>query len=385
MEVPLWVHAFRVLVAFALYPLVLPGARRTRLLWSAAVAATALVPLFAWTLHNGVRFDEWKLARGGNAVVPFYRAFLTDRIVSPEHGSASRRLDRAIRRSLLTREPYRSYRVTPEQVYSAGSARVHEDLYLLSDEVFGWDTDYAVLRDAARAATRTNGLPLIPTRTLKFTTDEGTWISLDVSPDGQTIAATLEGATYDVWRVDVERDLLKKAMAKAGHNKSKAAKLLGLSRGQLYSLLRRHGLTEARRGDEMFGVERPRTSEEEPKRFTRAEFDAHGHDVSIQGWTESGGADLVALARRFSESEVAALVVTENIRPVPERERGQEPQNQLVRALSERDHAVALSQQPRVASPDAIGHRLGPLPFVVHELGRVRPRLDRSLERLDEP
>ena len=46
---------------------------------------------------------------------------------------------------------------------------------------------------------------------------------------------------------EVERELLQKAMAKAGNNKSQAAKLLGLSRGQLYSLLRRHGLTEARR------------------------------------------------------------------------------------------------------------------------------------------
>ena len=45
----------------------------------------------------------------------------------------------------------------------------------------------------------------------------------------------------------VERDLLTKALAQAGDNKSQAARLLGLSRGQLYSLLRRHGLTEARR------------------------------------------------------------------------------------------------------------------------------------------
>jgi DNA-binding protein Fis len=36
-------------------------------------------------------------------------------------------------------------------------------------------------------------------------------------------------------------------MARARNNKSQAAKLLGLSRGQLYSLLRRHGLTTARR------------------------------------------------------------------------------------------------------------------------------------------
>ena len=49
---------------------------------------------------------------------------------------------------LLTREPYRSYGVTLDQLFEKGSFRVHEDLYLLSDEVFGWDTDYEVLRKA---------------------------------------------------------------------------------------------------------------------------------------------------------------------------------------------------------------------------------------------
>ena len=32
----------------------------------------------------------------------------------------------------------------------AGSFRVHEDLYLLSDQVFGWDSDYGVLRERRR-------------------------------------------------------------------------------------------------------------------------------------------------------------------------------------------------------------------------------------------
>ena len=49
---------------------------------------------------------------------------------------------------------------------------------------------------AARAATRTNSLPLINTRTLKFTTDEGSWISLDLSRDGQTIVFELLGDLY---------------------------------------------------------------------------------------------------------------------------------------------------------------------------------------------
>src|SRR4051794_1722724 len=31
------------------------------------------------------------------------------------------------------------------------------------------------------------GLPMTPTKALKFTTDEGTWLNLDLSPDGRTI------------------------------------------------------------------------------------------------------------------------------------------------------------------------------------------------------
>src|SRR5690349_18150038 len=45
-------------------------------------------------------------------------------------------------------------------------------------------------------AARTAELPLKPSRTVKFTTDEGTWMSLDVSPNGQTIVFDLAGDVY---------------------------------------------------------------------------------------------------------------------------------------------------------------------------------------------
>jgi Tol biopolymer transport system component/imidazolonepropionase-like amidohydrolase len=45
-----------------------------------------------------------------------------------------------------------------------------------------------------------NGLPLETTRTVSFTTSEGTWMSLDVSPDGKTIVFDLLG---DIYALDI--------------------------------------------------------------------------------------------------------------------------------------------------------------------------------------
>ena len=42
------------------------------------------------------------------------------------------------------------------------------------------------------------GLPLEPARWARFTTSEGTWLSLDVSPDGQSIAFDMLGDLYTI-------------------------------------------------------------------------------------------------------------------------------------------------------------------------------------------
>jgi hypothetical protein len=145
-----------VLLAFVLFALAVGTARRQRLLNAGAFVAAALVPLVAWAVLNGIRFGDYALARGGNAVIPFYRAYITDKIVKPDNGPASRRLATAVRRHLVTRNPYKGYGVTVADVFRGGSPRIHEDFYLLSDEYFGWDTNYSVLRKAGIEAVRTH-------------------------------------------------------------------------------------------------------------------------------------------------------------------------------------------------------------------------------------
>jgi Tol biopolymer transport system component len=50
----------------------------------------------------------------------------------------------------------------------------------------------------AKAAKKEEPLPLVPTRKIEFTTNEGTWLSLDVSPDGQNLIFDLIGDLYTV-------------------------------------------------------------------------------------------------------------------------------------------------------------------------------------------
>ena len=137
---------FQVLVLVAALPLALRMSWRTRLACVAACAGVALGVLGSWTLANGLRYDDYTVARGSGAFFPFYRAFTTDHIVRPDNGPASRELADAVQRELLSEEPYRSYGITLDDFFARGGPREFEDVVGITDRLWGWDSDYSHMR-----------------------------------------------------------------------------------------------------------------------------------------------------------------------------------------------------------------------------------------------
>ena len=144
----------QVLLIAALVPLLLRAPWPLRLARTIVTAGVVLALVAGWSVLNLVRYDDLTVARGGGASLPLFRAFVTDRIVEPENGPASRRLAAAVSSQLLPMEPYRSYGIDLDEFFASGSARIHEDLIGLSDREWGWDSDYAVLADVGREAVR---------------------------------------------------------------------------------------------------------------------------------------------------------------------------------------------------------------------------------------
>jgi hypothetical protein len=135
------------LILLAVVPLALRAAWRTRLVSAAAFVAPALALLIGWTIHNGVLYGDYTFARGGDATIPFYRAFVTDKIVRPSNGPASAELARAVQRELLPKQPYRAYGITLRDFFADASPRMQVDLIALSDRLKGFDTNDRWLRN----------------------------------------------------------------------------------------------------------------------------------------------------------------------------------------------------------------------------------------------
>jgi hypothetical protein len=143
-----------VLLVSAVVPLVLKGVWRRRLVLTLAYAGTAVALLVGWASYNGLRYGDFTVARGSWAGTPFYRTFVMEKIVQPGNGPASRELAQAVRTELLTRSPYKQHHVTAAQFFSVEDDNMWDDMVVLSDRVWGWDSNYTILRRTALEAIR---------------------------------------------------------------------------------------------------------------------------------------------------------------------------------------------------------------------------------------
>jgi hypothetical protein len=148
--------ANQVLVPAVLAALLVSAPWRRRLAWTAACLIAAIALLGAWALHNGIRYDDASVARGGRAWVPFLRVWLADATIAPENGDASRRLAGLIEREVLTKGPHARLRVPLDAYLENGSNYETVRLIALSDSVLGRGENYDVLFDSALEAIREN-------------------------------------------------------------------------------------------------------------------------------------------------------------------------------------------------------------------------------------
>ena len=147
--------ANQVLVPLAVVaPLVAYVAWRRRFALAAVCVLAAALPLAAWAAHNGVRYDDATVARGGRAWVPFLQVFTSNRTISPENGSASERLATLIEERVLAEEPYAGLGVTLDAYLQNGSNYETVRLIALSDSVLGRGENYDLLFDSAVEAIR---------------------------------------------------------------------------------------------------------------------------------------------------------------------------------------------------------------------------------------
>jgi 4-amino-4-deoxy-L-arabinose transferase-like glycosyltransferase len=135
-------------------PLVALVAWRRRLALAGVCALAAVLPLAVWAVHNGVRYDDTTVARGGRAWVPFLQVFTSNGTISPENGSASERLAALIEEHVLARAPYADLDVTLDAYLRNGTNYETVRLIALSDAVLGRDENYDVLFDSALEAIR---------------------------------------------------------------------------------------------------------------------------------------------------------------------------------------------------------------------------------------
>jgi Glycosyltransferase family 87/Dolichyl-phosphate-mannose-protein mannosyltransferase len=115
-----------VVLALILVPFLLPTPWRARVGVAVVLLVVAALAVRGLPGQSPAQYTRSVTKNESNQFL--FRAFEVERIMSPQNGTASRRVARIVRRELLTREPYRSYGVDVDEFFSSGSDRVFGDM-----------------------------------------------------------------------------------------------------------------------------------------------------------------------------------------------------------------------------------------------------------------
>lgn len=112
-------------------------------------SSVLIVLVSLYSLNNYLRFDDFTVSRGSKAWIPMYRLFIIEDKVDAENGPYSGELARVVKKELLSQEPYLSYGIDIKTYFHSRNTRMMNDLIGLSDRVWGWDSDYDIMRKVA--------------------------------------------------------------------------------------------------------------------------------------------------------------------------------------------------------------------------------------------
>lgn len=144
-----------VLIVLCASPLAAPlDTLKKKMQYSLIMVVTISIPLFIYSSINYVRYGDFVVTRGSNTLIPAFRCFLLDHSMKESNGPASEKLALLISENILPTQMYQKYNVDIDLFFASGDPCMFYDLVNVSDRVYGWDSNYAVIKDAAMEAVK---------------------------------------------------------------------------------------------------------------------------------------------------------------------------------------------------------------------------------------
>lgn len=133
--------AHQVLLIIVLMPFLAPiFVLKSAIFRASSFMGVYLVLHIAFCSYNYVRYDQFAVAKLGNAHLPFYRLFVNAKIIRPDIGPASEELNLIVQDKVFSEERYQKYQISTEKFYSAGTSRFYTSIVKYVLEEKGLDT-----------------------------------------------------------------------------------------------------------------------------------------------------------------------------------------------------------------------------------------------------